>query len=268
MLHRNRAKRVRKLARGLTWFHFGLVVLAIAIGCNRPIGDPLQASSSAEATQAADEDPSQGPELNWEEQIRTVRESETTSIRLQSSQVTDADLSLLDDPLCSQNLKELLLDQGVVSDAGMRYIANLSELEHLRLRDSLISDTGIQVLSDGSLSQLRILNLPQASVTAVGVGQLQKFSSLTQLRLGGSQIDDMAVAAIAELDSLRSLHLIGPRISAAALKSLAAMKNLGSFYLDDCPLPDGAWEELFRAKPNLHVHIDQLHHDRDPQLGH
>ena len=85
-----------------------------------------------------------------------------------------------------------------------------------------------------------------------------------QLRLGGSQLDDAAVAEIARLPKLRSLHLIGPSLTDAALQELAKAPSLTSFYLDDCPLSDSAWELLFAVKPKLHVHIDQLHHDRDP----
>jgi hypothetical protein len=42
------------------------------------------------------------------------------------------------------------------------------------------------------------------------------------------------------------------------------MSELSSLYIDECPLPDTAWTQLFAARPNLHVHVDQAHHDLDP----
>jgi hypothetical protein len=31
---------------------------------------------------------------------------------------------------------------------------------------------------------------------------------------------------------------------------------------------DEAGEEYFQACPKVHVHVDQAHHDRDPNRGH
>jgi len=45
---------------------------------------------------------------------------------------------------------------------------------------------------------------------------------------------------------------------------LAKMEQLESLYLDGADLSDAAVDELFRARPQLHVHFDQEHHDRDP----
>ncbi len=146
----------------------------------------------------------------------------------------------------------------------MPAVAELQQIEHLRIRHSQISDRGIAALCGGNLDRLAILNLPQAQITATGIRHLQRLPSLTNLRLGGKQIDDAAVAEIAQLPKLRSLHLIGPGITGASLRSLAESPKLVSFYLDDCDLPDADWNALFDAKPNLHVHVDQQHHDRDP----
>ena len=84
------------------------------------------------------------------------------------------------------------------------------------------------------------------------------------LRLGGRSIDDAAVKAIAAIPNLESLHLIGPSLTDASLESVANMTNLRSFYLDDCNLSEAAWTHLFEVRKNIHVHIDQVHHDRDP----
>ncbi len=223
-------------------------------------------ANSPVAPQAAGTGPSSRQAKNeWLTQLQLAREGQSDRIQVDSQVITAEQLEQLEQV---PNLTELLLDAGVVCDADLGHIAQLHKLEHLRLRDSPLTDAGAEQLADG-LPKLRILNLPQAELTAAGIRHFARNSNLTQLRLGGSHIDDAALAAMAELPELRSLHLIGPKLSDAALEALAASPKLTSFYLDDCPLSDAAWERLFDAKPSLHVHIDQAHHDRDPSYhGH
>ena len=162
---------------------------------------------------------------------------------------------------------DLLLDGGIAEASSLAKIAQMESVEHLRIRETEIGDQGAAILADGKLKNLEILNLPHANLSAKGIIQLAKIPRLRQLRLGGKRIDDEAVKELTKLSKLQSLHLIGPTLSDMALDWLASSPKLVSFYLDDCPLSDAAWQRLFDAKPTLHVHIDQAHHDRDPKKG-
>ncbi len=197
----------------------------------------------------------------WQTQLAAVQAGESETIRIVQQVIGPHELS---DLQFVPNLTELLLDAGEIDDSGLVVIAGLTQLEHLRIRGERVTDVGLANLAAGNLESLRVVNLPQASVTAVGIGHLAAMPALTQLRLGGAGIDDYALAELAKLPQLRSLHLIAPRLSDRALDELARSPKLTSFYLDDCALGDAAWERLFVAKPGLHVHIDQVHHDRDP----
>jgi Leucine-rich repeat (LRR) protein len=199
----------------------------------------------------------------WQSQIEAIRKGESDQIQLVNQILADEDLA---DVESLDGLTSLLIDAGVITDLGLASIAKITKLEHLRLRESPITDAGMALLAR-SASGLQVLNLPQAKLTAEGIKELSRLPNLTQLRLGGAQIDDEAVGILATLPALRSLHLIGPRLSDAALDALAKSPKLASLYLDDCELSDAAWERLFVAKPNVHVHINQAHHDRDPS-GH
>ena len=64
--------------------------------------------------------------------------------------------------------------------------------------------------------------------------------------------------------ALRYLHLIVPSITASGLQQLAAAPQLQSLYIDGCELPAEAWEAFFRRAPTVHVHVDQVHLDLDP----
>lgn len=221
-------------------------------------------TEGAEVTVDAGERTPDPATSEWDEQFVAVQAGEAT-LRLETTEVDTDSLEKL--TALNGQLMDLLLDAGGVDDTSIALLNEIESLEHLRIRHSPISDDGLLRLQPDRLSSLRILNLPQATITHVGIQHLRSFPNLVQLRLGGPQLDDAAVQAIAKLPKLRSLHLIGPRLTDHALELLSEAPCLDSLYLDDCQLSDSAWEKLFSVKPNLHVHIDQAHHDRDPH-GH
>ncbi|MFN3190403.1 MAG: hypothetical protein ACE361_07740 [Aureliella sp.] len=201
----------------------------------------------------------------WDAQVEAVRRGTSVAITLAG---TSHDLSSLPD--LSGNLLDLLLDGGGVKSNDIESIAAVGGLFHLRIRQVKLTDQNVSRLAGESKpsalsASLEILNLPQSDLSSVGIQHLSRFPKLRQLRLGGGRIDDAAARAFADLPSLESLHLIGPQMSGTGLRALVNCNKLSSLYIDDCPLPDSAWEALFAAKPNLHVHVDQAHHDRDPK---
>lgn len=199
---------------------------------------------------------------NWDEQFTSVLAGESDTLVVETEPITARQLSQL--PQLDGKLTQLLIEAGGVDDAAIAAIAQVRSLVHLRLRECPISNVGLAILVEANLPELQILNIPQSQCNAGGIAKLALLPKLIQLRLGGKQIDDAAVAEIAKLPKLRSLHLIGPKLTDVALEKLAGSELLSTFYLDDCPLSDAAWQQLFTAKPKLHVHVDQAHHDRDP----
>lgn len=231
-----------------------MLLALLALGCEGDIAPaPVPGPSPSRDTSASP------PEL---QQLQAIRSGEADTILLTNTPISAHTLDEL--PTLDGRLKALLLDAGGIDDQGMSKLAKIKSLVHLRIRKSDISDKGIEQLVAGDLPDLRILNIPHCRITAQGVALMHRLPQLVLLRLGGPQIDDSAVAAMTKLPKLSSLHLIGPSLSQRALQSIGQCEELSSFYLDDCPLPDAAWETLFRQKPNLHVHVDQQHHDRDP----
>jgi hypothetical protein len=135
------------------------------------------------------------------------------------------------------------------------------------LRESPLTDTGFRRLA--ACTKLRDLNIPQAACTAGGIRALSGLEHLRSLRIGGRALAGADVcAAVAELPGLRTLHLIDVPIGDAGLRVLARLPRLWSLYLDGAGVSDEAWEEYFQACPKVHVHVDQAHHDRDPNRGH
>ena len=203
------------------------------------------------------------PAESLAEQLAAVREGRSDEIRLEHTALGPQELESLAE---LASLRALVLDAGIVKDSDVKYLTALTGLEHLRLRDSPLSDIGIKELADGQLQSLRILNLPQARPTAIGLRELARLPKLRQLRIAGRQIDDAAIEELAKWPALSSLHLIQPGMTDRSLVTLASMQELSSLYIDECPLSDAAWSKFFASRPGLHVHIDQAHHDLDPNV--
>ncbi len=225
-----------------------------------PTGCSSRESSRSESDRAAAASTEQA-EPSFEAQLARVQQGKSDEIRLQQSAITKSELEQLKS---LRGLRTLVLDGGVVNDDEIDYLVDLEDLVHLRLRESPLTDSALERLAQGKLNHLVILNIPQAHVTVQGLRSLGRLPALRQLRIAGKQIDDQCVEVLSQWPALTSLHLIGPQLTDRSLQIISNMKELGSFYLDDCQLSDRAWEQLFKERPQLHVHIDQAHHDRDP----
>jgi len=164
-------------------------------------------------------------------------------------------------------LRELVLQGGVADDSRADVLASLPDVERLVLRRSPLADAGFASLAD--CRGLCDLNVPQAACTAAGIRSLAALPNLRSLRLGGPDLIGPEVArAVAALPRLESLHLIDVPIGDEGLAALAGPPGLVNLYLDGAGATAGAWQRYFGARPDVHVHVDQRHHDRDPRRGH
>ncbi|WP_425616548.1 hypothetical protein NA78x_000196 [Anatilimnocola sp. NA78] len=202
------------------------------------------------------------PELTWDEQVVAVKAGTTDRLEITEATIDDTQLQQLAE---LSSLRELLLDKSNVTDAGVAHLTKLGKLEHLKLRGARITDAGFQQLC--TIESLQRLNLPQADLTDAGLAAITNLKQLELLRLGSPKVTDAGVAHIAQAQTIRWLHLIDIPLGDASLKSIAELPHLESLYLDGAKMSDAAYDEFFKAKPKLHVHIDQKHHDRDPH-GH
>lgn len=160
-------------------------------------------------------------------------------------------------------LDTVLIDQGIVTRAGLAKIAELPGLEHLRLRLSPIVDEDLEPLL--GCKDLWLLNLPHSQLSKDGIVALARLPKLKQLRIGSDRLTNDCCRAIAKLQNLRGLHLIGVPITDDGVKVLSELPHLESLYMDDSAVTDSGWDWVFRNHPQLHVHVNQTHHDRDPQ---
>jgi predicted Zn finger-like uncharacterized protein len=101
---------------------------------------------------------------------------------------TDADLKILKD---LPQLQELRLDEARVTDAGMKEIKNLTQLENLNLNKTRITDAGLKELRD--LPRLKKLWLADTGVTDAGLKELERFKNLKIVDLTHCKVTDAGV---------------------------------------------------------------------------
>lgn len=193
-------------------------------------------------------------------------ESSTAVVDEESPTYNDEGKRIRFDPPAWQDYPKIdtvLIDQGIVNDEGLAKITELPDLAHIRLRLSPITDAGVR--SFGKCDSLWLINLPHSRLTKDGIRSLAGLPKLRQLRLGSSTLTNDCCYAIAELTGLRGLHLIGVPITDDGVKVLCQLPHLESLYLDDSAVTDAGWNWVFRNHPQIHVHINQRHHDRDPK---
>ena len=238
----------RRVGRAL-----GLAVIAtwaatVPVGCASPATD---SATDAKATPP------------FADQLRAVREGESDRIEVAVPPGPGDWESLRG----LAGLRVVVLGRGVAGDTEAAILATLPDLERLVLRQSPLADTGFAALA--GCRSLRDLNVPQAACTSAGIERLAALPTLKSLRLGGSNLKGPDVArAIATLPGLTSLHLIDVAIGDDGLDALAKAQTLQNLYLDGAGVSDAAWKRYFEARPGVHVHVDQAHHDRDPRRDH
>lgn len=222
-------------------------MVAAALGCSGP------SQQTAET------------ELSFGEQLELVKSGKSETIHVEAAPVGDDQLALLRGVT---GLKALQIDRGdsPVTVEGLRHLATLENLEHFRCRAAGINDDALAEIA--KITSLQILNLPRAdAATDAGLRMLDALPNLVQLRIASPQVSDEGMEAIARFPGLKRLHLINVPLTGKGLQALAKMEQLESLYIDGGNFTDADVDALFAARPQLHVHFNQQHHDRDPH-GH
>ena len=164
-----------------------------------------------------------------------------------------------------ERLRVIRVEGGELNASAAAALAAMPHLEQLHLRGVAIDDAALRSLSGSQSVWLLNLAGEELRLSAAAISELGQMPRLHQLRLAIPSGDRQIAAAVADIERLRSVHLIGIAVDDEGLRSLARLPELESLYLDDAMVSDQGWLWLFDNRPGLHVHIDQRHHDRDPQ---
>jgi len=124
------------------------------------------------------------------------------------------------------HLRRLVLNKSGVSDKELAVIAACKELRELVLPESSITDAGLADLT--KLTKLEKLDVSDAvKVTDKGIAHLVKLERLEELHLNKTSITDKGLLELKPLEGLRSLSVGGTKVTqAAAEKFPDEMPNL------------------------------------------
>lgn len=162
-----------------------------------------------------------------------------------------------------EQLRILRIDHGRLTPQAGEFLASMPHLEQLHFRGVSLDDATLEAIAKSRT--IWLLNISGAKLSHEAIARLSDMPKLRQLRLAIENGGNRYAEAVAKIKTLRALHLIGIGINNDGLKLVAGLPNLESIYIDDSSVDENGWIWLFENKTHLHIHIDQMHHDRDPQ---
>ena len=156
----------------------------------------------------------------------------------------------------------LSLERSIISEEGLRYVGELSQLKklylgqtQLRTGKGLVHLHGLKQLSYlsmrqlpigndalkliGELKQLDSLGLDDTKITDSGIKHLAQLKKLSVLWLNRTRITHRGVADLAELPRLRRLYLAGTRATGPGLATLKNCEYLSYLSLKNVKFAQG-----------------------------
>jgi Leucine-rich repeat (LRR) protein len=118
-----------------------------------------------------------------------------------------------DDIIVALNLRE-----AEVSDAGLKEIAGLKQLQWLFLSYTQVTDEGLKELT--GLKNLQVLHLIDTNVTDEGLKNLAGLKNLKAIYLNGTQVSDAGLKELAGLKNLQWLGIGRSKVTAAGVAEL------------------------------------------------
>lgn len=183
--------------------------------------------------------------------------SEVIDLSVGGSQLSDSDLRIIGQLKSLQRLRIGNWKSTQITDGGVKWLSNLTDLRNLHLNAPRITDAAIEHLS--CLTNLHSLSLTNSGITDAVLPHIFRLRSLQTLGLNAPGITDAGIHGIECLPELSSLDIRGANISGAGLNAIANSKLLTTLYIfrsqisDSGPLTPASIQQLCRRLPNLRV---------------
>lgn len=166
--------------------------------------------------------------------------------------ITDAGLKHLQ---AMQDLELITLGGGGITDAGIKQLVRHENLNRLELNNTGITDTGLEQLT--KLRHLNLLTLHATSITDAGLKHIADLKNLQQLFINyNPQLTDKGIAHLQAMHSLTELRLGSTGITDAGLKYLYGLQKLKKIELLETKVTPAGIAALQQALPNCQITID------------
>jgi hypothetical protein len=105
-----------------------------------------------------------------------------------------------------------------VTDAEMKDLADLKQLQTLDLRNTSVTDAGLKDLA--TLTELRALYLIGTNITNAGLKEVATLKKLEKLYVVGAKVTDAGLKSLVNLKQLQELNLSGTMVTGAGEREL------------------------------------------------
>ncbi|MBS0206588.1 MAG: hypothetical protein JSS49_27235 [Planctomycetes bacterium] len=193
-------------------------------------------AKACEARRISADDPSSDEKLHAKQALEALGgilmesdrrdERRLTEVNLAHCEISDADLRHV---RFLEDVQVLDLTGTPVSDAGLKELTKCIALRVLFLPDTKITNAGLAHLA--GLKGLRRLVLSHTAVTDPGVEKLAGLIHLEQLDLTDTEVSDAGLVWVPKLLSLEDLSLKGTAVTDAGLTHLASVQRLANLDL-------------------------------------
>ncbi len=118
------------------------------------------------------------------------------------------------------NLETLRHYRGILTATGVSHLSNCKKLTLLDLRYSTVNDVAMKPM--GKINSLKILILEDTKVTTAGIAYLTGLENLETLYLRGNAITDAVFESLKKMKSLKKVDLTGTRVTDEAIRKFNA----------------------------------------------
>lgn len=169
------------------------------------------------------------------------------TLEMGGSCVVDEDIRSLS---TLHNLREILICNAEITDAGVKHLVKLPKLRELHLRRcSQLTDKVLGHIQQ--CEQLEGLDLEKAQITDSNLARLRSLARLRRLRLVATQITDKGALELSTLPKLEALDLTRTAITDDALHHLIKLPKLRRLIVESTLLTDRALTAFQRARPDV-----------------
>ncbi|MDA0657632.1 MAG: PQQ-binding-like beta-propeller repeat protein [Planctomycetota bacterium] len=151
-------------------------------------------------------------------------------------------------------LKKSGFEKFRITDAGLRELTRLQQLEVLSLYGNEVTNEGMAMLGD--FRSLKEVDLSLMPISDEGLEYLVQRTGLTRLSLvysegfSGPLITDRGVSSLVRIRGLRELDLTGARITDEGLESMASLEALQVLRLMRTPVSAQAVDRFRKLRPD------------------
>ena len=154
-------------------------------------------------------------------------------------------------PLIADPIVEKAVREELEKPEGELTKADLAKVTVVYFNGTKITDAGLKELP--KLQQLERLSLRGTKITDACLKDIAKLQQLERLYLGSPNITDAGLKELAKLQQLEWLHLSRTQITDASLKDLAKLQKLTFLSLLDAKITDAGVAELRKALPKCDI---------------